>query len=98
MENQDNIRPGDVQSPPENNLIWGILCTVLCCMPLGIYSIIKSTEVNKKWGQGDYEGAQQAADDAKKYATWGAIGGVIVIAIWIIFSVVAGGMSALSGY
>ena len=30
--------------PPDNNLVWAILCTVLCCLPLGIVSIIKSTK------------------------------------------------------
>lgn len=102
MENHDNIRPGDVQSPPENYLVWAILCTVLCCLPLGIISIIKSTEVNKKWAQGDFAGAQQSSADAKKYATWGAIAGLVVAVIYGILMVVgvvgAAGADAYSGY
>ncbi len=101
MENHDNIRPGEVQSPPENYLVWAILCTFLCCLPLGIFSIIKSTEVNKKWQQGDYAGAQQSSADAKKYATWGAIAGVVVNVIVIIlyFTIFAAAMASnASGY
>jgi hypothetical protein len=30
---------------PDTNLVWAILCTVLCCLPLGIVSIIKATSV-----------------------------------------------------
>lgn len=76
-------------TPPDNNLVWAILCTVLCCMPLGIVAIIKSTKVNELWTRGDYAGAQEAANDAKKWAIWGAIASVIIgviTAITVIFS------------
>ncbi len=71
---------------PNNNLVWGILVTVLCCLPLGIVSIVKATQVSGLWGQGRYAEAQQAADDAKKYAMWGAIAGVVVGVIYLIFT------------
>lgn len=73
---------------PDNNLVWAILCTVLCCLPLGIVAIVKSTQVNNLWAQGQYEQAQKAADDAKKFAMWGAIVGVAVTVIIIIFYVI----------
>ena len=46
--------PGDPGGPgvrwptgqPDNNLVWGILVTVLCCLPLGIVSIVKATQVS----------------------------------------------------
>ena len=75
---------------PNNNLIWGILVTVLCCLPLGIVSIVKSTQVSGLWAQGRAAEAQQAADDAKKYAVWGAIAGVIVFVIVVIINIVVG--------
>ena len=80
--------------PPDNYLVWAILSTVLCCLPLGIVSIIKSTQVNTKWQAGDYDGARQAAAEAKKFATWGAIAGVIVIILYFLFF---GGMALLTG-
>jgi hypothetical protein len=87
--------PGGAQ--PDNNLVWAILCTVLCCLPIGIVSIVKSTQVSGLWAQGRYAEAQQAADDAKKYAIWGAIAGAVVLVIYIIFYVVVGA-SAFSSY
>lgn len=71
-------------TPPDNNLVWAILSTVLCCLPLGIVSIIKSTKVNELWAQGDQVGAQKAADDAKKWAIYGAIAGPILSIIFMI--------------
>ena len=75
--------PGGAQ--PDNNLVWAILSTVLCCLPLGIVSIIKSTQVSGLWASGSYAEAQQAADDAKKFALWGAIAGAVVAVLYIIF-------------
>ncbi|MFT4088372.1 MAG: CD225/dispanin family protein [Gordonia sp. (in: high G+C Gram-positive bacteria)] len=83
---------------PDNNLVWAILCTVLCCLPLGIVAIIKSTQVSKLWATGDYAGAQQAADDAKKFAMWGAIVGVVLVVLYVLFIVVLGVAGSTSGY
>ncbi len=73
--------------PPDNYLVWAILSTVICCMPLGIVSLVKSNQVNQKWAMGDYEGAEKASKDAKKYAIWSAGAAVIV---WILYFVFAG--------
>ena len=56
--------------PPkiDNNMLWGILTTLFCCLPFGIYSIVLSSKVNSLCMSGDYAGAQAAADDAKKWA------------------------------
>lgn len=80
-------------TPPDNNLVWAIVCTVLCCLPLGIVAIIKSTKVKELWAQGDHEGAQKAADDAKKFALWGAGLGLVFFVLYIILMAVgfAGG-------
>ena len=53
--------------------MWAILCTVLCCLPLGIVAIVKSASVEKLWYQGHHEEAQKAANDAKMYSIWGAV-------------------------
>jgi len=76
--------------PPDNNLVWAIVSTILCCWPLGIVSIIKSTKVNTLWIQGDYSGAQKSANDAKKWAIYSAVGAVLFWVIYIAFMVVLG--------
>ncbi len=64
-------------SPPPNHLVWAILSTLLCCLPLGVVSIVFAAQVNSKWASGDYEGARQASASAKKWAIWSAILGVV---------------------
>ena len=69
---------------PDTNLVWAILCTVLCCLPLGIVAIVKSSSVEKLWYQGRHEEALKASKDAKKFSIWGAVIAGIGIALYII--------------
>ncbi|OBG65655.1 MULTISPECIES: CD225/dispanin family protein [unclassified Mycobacterium] len=78
------------QAEPDNYLVWAILCTVLCCLPFGIVSIVYSTKVSGLWSQGRYAEAQAAADSAKKWAIIGAIVGVVFAVIMIILYVAIG--------
>lgn len=70
--------------PPQNYLVWAILTTVLCCLPLGIASIVFSTQVNSKWALGDVAGANESARKAKLFAIWGAVIGVVVSIVYVI--------------
>jgi Interferon-induced transmembrane protein len=89
--------PGGAQ--PNNNLVWAILTTLFCCLPLGIVSIVKSTQVSGLWAQGQYAEAQKAADDAKKWAMWSAIVGAVVIVVYLIIALATGMFAATnSGY
>jgi hypothetical protein len=80
--------------PPENHLVWAILTTVMCCLPFGIVSIVKSNQVHSLWAQGLHAQAHAAADAAKKWAMWSAISAGILILLYIVFIVV---MLAVAG-
>lgn len=92
-------QPNNQQMPPQpdNYLIWAILVTVLCCLPLGVASIIYSVKVGSLYAQGDYNGAVDASQKAKKFAMIGGIGGLVFIIIYVIFAVIAGASAAMSG-
>ena len=72
---------------PNNYLVWSILTTLFCCLPLGIVAIVKSSQVNGLWAQGQYGEAQASAEAAKKWAMWSAIAGVVVYIVVIILNV-----------
>ena len=57
-----------VEFAPDSNLVWAILCTVLCCLPLGVVAIVKAASVDKLWMQGRKEEARMAAKAAKNYS------------------------------
>jgi hypothetical protein len=82
---------------PDNYLVWAILVTVFCCLPFGIVSIVYSTKVSGLWSSGRYPEAQEASNNAKKWAIIGAITGVVVSIISVIlwFTVFAVAVSNL---
>jgi len=82
--------------PPDNKLVWSILVTLFCCLPLGIVAIVKSAEVNSKWAAGDHAGAQQSAADAGKWIKYSVIAGVLVAVLYILFVVVLGSLASSS--
>ena len=89
---------------PDNNLVWAIVTTLLCCLPLGVVAIIKSSSVDKLWAAGDVAGAQAAAEEAKRWSVWGMIAGgiwtlLVVIGTVILFAVgILGAASTATQY
>jgi hypothetical protein len=92
--------PGSYQQPggppPPNYLVWAILSTIFCCLPLGIPAIIFASQVNSKWQMGDYAGAQESSRKAKNFSLWSTIAGVVVAVLYILLVVAAGGLSTSS--
>ncbi|GEK19208.1 CD225/dispanin family protein [Cellulomonas persica] len=76
--------------PPPNYLVWAILTTVLCCLPLGVPSIVFAAQVNSKWYAGDAAGAYDASRKAKQFAIWSAVAGAVGILAYV--ALVVGGI------
>lgn len=82
-------RPNNVASTPpsmpkpDNNLLWGILSTIFCCLPLGIVSIISATKVDNLWNSGQHEAALAESKKAKNWAIYAAIAGAIAVIIYV---------------
>jgi hypothetical protein len=93
-------QPGwPAQREPDNHLVWGILCTILCCLgiPFGIVSIVYATKVSGLWAEGRYAEAQSASDSAKKWAIIGAVVGVAAYVLGFVlwFAFVAAVISSI---
>lgn len=74
---------------PDNNLVWAILSTLFCCLPLGIVSIVYAAKVDGLYAAGDIDGAQKAAAESKKYSKYALILGIVVSVAYGIFYGVA---------
>ncbi|AWI08835.1 CD225/dispanin family protein [Ereboglobus luteus] len=78
--------PPDVKPvKPGNNLIGAIIVTLLCCVPLGIVSIVFAAQVDGKYNKGDYAGAEDAAKKSKTFmwlsVVLGLVASVIIFAM-----------------
>lgn len=74
--------PGAVQypapTPPRDYLVFAILSTLCCCLPLGIVSIVYAAQVKSKWQAGDYAGAANSSSKAKNFAIASVAAGVLL--------------------
>ncbi len=66
-------------------LAQAILCTLFCCLPAGIVSIVYAAQVSSKLGTGDYAGAMQSSANAKKWA-WVSFG--VGLAVSLIYGII----------
>lgn len=58
-------KPAPVPPEPPTYLVWNILATVLCCIPVGAVGIYFSTKVSSRYSQGDYYGARRMSERAQ---------------------------------
>jgi hypothetical protein len=83
--------------PPSipTNLVWAILSTILCCLPLGIVSIVYAAQVNTYLFRGDIFHAQRSSRRARN---WAIISVIVSVAGWIVYlvAVTIGDLGALS--
>lgn len=80
---------GDEVPPEPQSYLWlGILTTILCCLPLGIVSIVKAAKCKQRYARGMYEESYAYSRSAKLWGIWSAIIGFILIAAYVIFFII----------
>ena len=79
------------------NLVFAILVTIFCCLPLGIVAIVFSAIGMARQGSGDFVGAESAARTAR-ILNWVSFGiGLAGIAIYLLVFLLFGiGVGLLS--
>lgn len=90
--NANNGAYGQPQKPINGTtyLVFAIISTLLCCLPLGIVAIVYASKINSLQRSGDYAGAQNAAKKAKMFTIIGTVAALVVSIFYIIFAVVIG--------
>lgn len=92
----DTLPPpvGGQQEFVPNRLVWAILSTLFCCLPLGIVSIVYAAQVDGKRAAGDIAGAREASSKAGMWALFSALAGPVVMVLWLLLF---GGMAIVGG-
>ena len=80
-----------------NHLVWAILTTLFCCLPLGIVSIVYAAQVDGRRQAGDLAGARELSRKAKLWAIWSAVALPVLVAAWLMFFGSLGVLGALLG-
>jgi hypothetical protein len=84
---------GPTGAPPPNYLVWAILSTLFCCLPLGVAAIVFASQVNSKYNVGDYAGAQDSSRKARNFSLWSTIAGValwvVLVGLFVVLAIVA---------
>lgn len=72
---------------PNSYLALAIISTVVCCLPLGIVSIVYATKVNSLYEDGNYDEANRASKNAK---TWGLVSMGVAVLGFILYLLIFG--------
>lgn len=73
---------GNAPARPKSWLVESILATLFCCLPFGIAGIINAANVDSRYANGDFAGAQRASDEAAK---WTKVSFFVAIGIWVLY-------------
>ena len=75
---------------PPTHLLWAILSTACCCLPLGIVAIVKSSQVSTYYSRGNYDAALIASDDARRWCIYALVVGLLLPLIRILLGLIFG--------
>ncbi|MBO5025528.1 MAG: CD225/dispanin family protein [Bacteroidaceae bacterium] len=75
--------PSGDNPKPDNYMLWAVLSTVCCCIPIGAYAIYCAAQVDTLYRQGDYAGALAKANDVKTWSIIAAVAGAVVNGIYM---------------
>lgn len=75
---------------PDTYLVWAVLVTVFCCLPFGIVSIVKASQVSTLYYQGNYAEARAASRAARNWAIASAVssGAIVLVYVAVFFGTV----------
>lgn len=89
---------------PKTWLAESILVTIFCCLPFGIVGIVHAAKVDSAFNAGNYEEADNASREAKKWLMIGFWIGIVAIGLYLLFIVAMmlfaaknGGLEGLEG-
>ena len=75
---------------PKNWLVESILVLLFCCWPLAIPAIIAASKVDSTYATGNYQGALDASDNARKWVIASFVVGLVANILVFAFVIATG--------
>lgn len=63
---------------PPTNMVWAIISTILCCIPLGIVAIVYASKVSKAYYEGNLDAARHYSEVSAWWCIAAIVGGIIM--------------------
>lgn len=82
-QTSSGLTPDGRPKPPKDYLGLALFSLLCCCFPFGVIALIKSMEVQRRYNQGDYTGAQRASRLAYKWGSAAIMFGVTFLVIFV---------------
>ena len=89
------VSPPEGITRPKDYLVWTILTTIGCCLPIGAIGIYFSVQVGTKWDRGDIAGAQESSRTARTLAIVSAATGIVILVAYLVFVVAVLGTTSM---
>lgn len=80
----------DTSKCPPTNLVWAILSTILCCLPIGVVAIVYASKVSNHFYNNNYLKAKKASDRALYWSLASMI-------VWMVTQPILSALSLLFG-
>lgn len=76
-----------------SHLVPAILCTLFCCVPLGIVALVYAAQVDSKLHANDFNGAQYCSEKAALWCWWSfglGLAGILIYGMFFALTAVLG--------
>ncbi len=84
------VQPEFREPMPPTFMVWAVISTVCCCLPLGVVAIFFAAQVSTKYYARDFEGSKKASERAELWI-------ILAIALGVAFNILYMPLSLLSG-
>lgn len=80
---------------PPTFMVWAVIATVCCCLPLGVVAIFFAAQVSTRYYARDYEGAKKASERAEIWIIASIVCGVVSNILYMPLTLISGMMTGL---
>lgn len=87
--------PESREPMPPTYMVWAVISTICCCLPLGVVAIVFAAQVSTKYYARDFAGARKASERAELWIIIAIVLGVVSNILYVPLSLLSGLMTGV---